>query len=98
MLMLSRNTGEAVDVMVNGEKCRLLITSVRGDRVRIGFDAPKHWRIMRTELDDESKEGVSPLEICRAANPAERSDVPSESSQPEQVAEFNSLPLSPAGP
>jgi carbon storage regulator CsrA len=74
MLVLSRNTGESIDLFVNGETCRILITSVRGDRVRIAFSAPGDWRIMRSELIPT--EGVSPRKSCRS-HVAARSDNPS---------------------
>jgi len=77
MLVLSRNTGESIDLTVNGETCRILITSVRGDRVRVAFSAPGNWRIMRTELDErEPLDGVSHRKSGRSHVPA-RSDNPS---------------------
>lgn len=51
MLVLTRKPGEQI-VIRNGEE-EIRITLVRGDRVRIGIDAGKHWNIVRTEIADE---------------------------------------------
>lgn len=46
MLVLSRKTGESVMI---GE-IEVKITEVSGDRVKIGIQAPKEYKIMRKEL------------------------------------------------
>src|SRR5262249_28189243 len=47
MLVLSRKPGEQV---VLGNGITLTVVEVRGDRVRLAFDAPDHVRILRAEL------------------------------------------------
>ena len=48
MLALSRKPGEKV---VIGNSITLTVVEVRGDRVRLAFDAPDQVRILRAELD-----------------------------------------------
>jgi len=47
MLVLSRKPGEKV---VIGHGITLTVVEVRGDRVRLAFDAPDQVRILRAEL------------------------------------------------
>ena len=47
MLALSRKPGEQV---VIGNTITLTVVAVRGDRVRLAFDAPAQVRILRAEL------------------------------------------------
>jgi carbon storage regulator len=47
MLALSRKRGEKV---VIGNGITLTVVEVRGDRVRLAFDAPDQIRILRAEL------------------------------------------------
>ena len=47
MLSLSRKAGERV---VIGDGITLTVVEVRGDRVRLAFDAPNQVRILRAEL------------------------------------------------
>ena len=47
MLALSRKPGEQV---VIGTTITLTVVEVRGDRVRLAFDAPDQVRILRAEL------------------------------------------------
>jgi carbon storage regulator CsrA len=47
MLVLNRKPGEQI---VIGDDITLTVVEVRGDRVRLAFDAPDQVRILRTEL------------------------------------------------
>jgi carbon storage regulator len=47
MLVLSRMTNERIQI---GDNITITITEIRGDKVRIGIDAPKDVKVMRTEL------------------------------------------------
>lgn len=49
MLILSRKASEGVRV---GSNIVIRIEEVRGNRVRISFDAPRDIRIVREELED----------------------------------------------
>jgi len=49
MLMLSRKVDE---VIVIGDNIRITIVKVRGDKVRIGIDAPKDVSVHREEVYD----------------------------------------------
>ena len=47
MLVLSRKSGEAV---VIGKDIRITVLETRGDRIRLGIEAPAHVSILRIEL------------------------------------------------
>src|SRR4051812_22404395 len=49
MLVLSRKKGEEIIV---GDHIRLVIVEIRGDRARIGIDAPDDVKIFRSEIYD----------------------------------------------
>ncbi|MEQ1825291.1 MAG: carbon storage regulator [Pirellula sp.] len=53
MLILSRRESERVHL---GDDIVLTIVRVNGDKVRIGVEAPSHVKILRTELELDSKE------------------------------------------
>jgi carbon storage regulator len=63
MLVLSRKPGEQV---VLGNGVTLTVVEVRGERVRLAFDAPAQVRILRAELAP-SPEG--PAHADRPASP-----------------------------
>ncbi len=50
MLVLERKPNQVVVVKANGVEIRVMITSVRGNSVKIGFEAPQEVRIVREEL------------------------------------------------
>ena len=47
MLVLSRKSEECIQI---GDSIVLTVLEVRGDRVRIGIDAPRAIKVLRTEL------------------------------------------------
>ena len=47
MLVLSRRIGEEIYI---GDDIRIVVLEHRGDKVRIGVDAPKAIRVFRSEL------------------------------------------------
>lgn len=53
MLVLTRKVGESI---VIDNKTTLRIENIRGDKVRISFDAPKEVLILRTELLEQERE------------------------------------------
>lgn len=48
MLVLSRRSGEKLQI---GDNVTVTVVRIRGNRVRIGIDAPDHVRVVRSELD-----------------------------------------------
>ena len=51
MLVLSRKTGESLQI---GERIKITVVKLSGNRVRIGIDAPHDVHIRREELEDWS--------------------------------------------
>lgn len=51
MLILTRKTNESIQI---GDNCKVTVIDIRGDRVRLGFDAPRTVHITR---DDVVKRG-----------------------------------------
>lgn len=47
MLVLSRKKNESIQI---GDSIRVVLVDIRGDKVRLGIDAPPSVRVMRTEL------------------------------------------------
>lgn len=56
MLILSRKKGERVII---GEGIALVVVSVKGNRVVLGFDAPLDTKILRGELDAKVEANAS---------------------------------------
>lgn len=52
MLVLSRKLGERI---VIGEDISVVVTEIRGDKVRLGFDAPDDVLIDRLEVSEARK-------------------------------------------
>lgn len=63
MLVLSRRENEAVRI---GDNIVVRVVSVKGQRVRLAFDAPDDVKILRTEVatwdDDGDRAGAEELE------------------------------------
>lgn len=62
MLVLSRKAGESIQI---GSNIRVVVVSVSNGRAKLGFEAPDHIRILRTEVegwaaDTESDQAASP--------------------------------------
>jgi carbon storage regulator len=68
MLVLSRNLGERIII---GNNIIVTVLEIRGDRVRLGFEAPNDVPIHREELHRRmaAEQGVTgaPLELAGAA-------------------------------
>lgn len=69
MLVLTRKKHEAVKI---GDDVFVHVIGLRGDRVQLGFDAPRDVPIIRTELEDRGDADASsdPDTEPRAPNPA----------------------------
>ena len=48
MLVLGRKVGDEVLI---GENVRLVVIAIRGNQVRLGFDAPREVPVRRSELE-----------------------------------------------
>ena len=57
MLVLSRKRNEQIEI---GENISIRVVEVRGDKVRVGIDAPRDIQIVRSELNTQSAGGVGP--------------------------------------
>ena len=53
MLVLSRGEGQVITI---GDNIRVTIVEVRGDKVRVGIDAPRDVQVMRAEVLDKTPE------------------------------------------
>lgn len=47
MLILSRKKGESIKI---GDGIEIIVTDIRGEKVRLGISAPEDMKICRTEL------------------------------------------------
>ena len=56
MLVLSRQKDE--EIIIDG-KIRVMVVAIRGDKVRIGIDAPKDVTVHRKEIHDAIQKGDS---------------------------------------
>jgi len=52
MLILTRTQGESIQI---GEAVTVTVLGVRGGQVRVGIDAPKQIKVLRTELLDRAR-------------------------------------------
>lgn len=57
MLVLSRKVGDAVELELNGVKVVATVVEVRGDKVRLGFEAPPEVSVDRLEVFDAKYPG-----------------------------------------
>lgn len=54
MLVLSRKLGESIIIGdPNGEHVKVSVVDVRGDKVRLGIEAPKHIPVHREEVSNQ---------------------------------------------
>ena len=52
MLVLERRVNEIIRI---GADVKILVTQIRGDKVRIGIEAPKETLVLRDELYQQEK-------------------------------------------
>ena len=56
MLILTRKTGQGFTI---GDDIEITITEVSGDKVRVGINAPKDVKILRSELSQTLEQNVA---------------------------------------
>ncbi len=56
MLVLSRKLNEAIQI---GDRITLRVVQIRGNRVRLGIEAPANVRVLRSELSEKVESDVS---------------------------------------
>jgi carbon storage regulator len=72
MLVLTRSKGQSVFVEIAGQVLEVMITEVRGDKVKIGFAGPRDFDITRSENYERVKTAnvesarVTPRDLCDA--------------------------------
>ena len=57
MLVLSRKPGEKVYI---GNHITITVVEIKGNRIRIGIEAPESVPVLRAELNDFLKPGAEP--------------------------------------
>lgn len=55
MLILTRKTGQGFRI---GDDIEITITEISGDKVRVGINAPKDIKILRSELSETMQQNV----------------------------------------
>lgn len=65
MLVLSRKTGEAIQI---GDDIEITVVSIKGDQIKLGINAPKNIEIHRKEIyleiqkeNEDASKGISDL-------------------------------------
>ena len=61
MLVLTRNVGEKI--IIDGN-IQITVVAVKGNKVRIGIEAPDHVRVDRQEIHDRRAEFAEPAETA----------------------------------
>lgn len=50
MLVLSRKRSESIVIDVDGTQINVMVIEIRGDKVRLGVEAPRKWGVHRDEV------------------------------------------------
>lgn len=56
MLVLTRRRNEVVDITIGDVTVSVTVADIRGDRVRLGFDAPRNVLVNRREVLEQIRE------------------------------------------
>lgn len=68
MLVLGRRVGEEILI---GDNVRLVVVSVRGNQVRLGFEAPREVPVRRSEVTRCRCPSMDPADSKIAVDPSE---------------------------
>ena len=52
MLTLERKDGEAIIIQHEGQELRIQVRHAKGDKIKIDFDGPEDFLILREELNN----------------------------------------------
>ena len=72
MLVLSRKVNESI---VIGKDITITVLEIKGNRIRLGIEAPKECRVVRSELEIEVS-GDGPIEIEGVADTPPPAPIP----------------------
>ena len=82
MLVLSRREGESIRI---GDDIELVVTSIQGNRVKLGVRAPRHIPVHRKELLDQLDEAA---ELRSPSTPSlPNSSTPTSLNSPDEEAQ-----------
>jgi carbon storage regulator len=62
MLVLTRNVGEKIII---GDNIQVTVVAVKGNKVRIGVEAPQHVRVDRQEVSVRREQFAEPAKAAR---------------------------------
>ena len=82
MLVLSRKKNESI---VINDNITIVVVEVRGDKVRLGIDAPKEVPVHRKEIYNAIRAGEKRKEFANSAKPAPKSDFPEVAAEVEKT-------------
>ncbi len=93
MLVLSRQRDETIMI---GDEVEITIVDIRGDKVRLGINAPRHIQVHRKEVyeaikrENQQAAGLKPQDVPGAADTdASKSANPVEQKSNDESAEKN---------
>ncbi len=75
MLVLSRKKNESI--IINND-ITIVVVEIRGDKVRLGVDAPKEVPVHRREVYDAIKRSEAEQKNAEQKNAASEADAPAE--------------------
>ena len=85
MLVLSRQKDQTI---VIGDDVEVTVVDIRGDKVRLGINAPRHITVHRKEVYDLVKSGQSSAAKPKSAGPAPQAR---STSQPRHEVEHQAM-------
>lgn len=65
MLILTRKAGQGFRI---GDDIEITITEITGDKIRVGIDAPKNIKVLRSELTETIEQNAQAISGVSAGN------------------------------